>query len=92
MDTSESSFLHVYDTPDQVVDKVGSTYPSVGRDVGRPIRRERPESQNGEVQSRKPHPAAYAIALEMAEGDHTRLQTEPDGGVIILNQSRYKTK
>ena len=92
MDTSENSFLHVYDTPDQVVDKVGNTYPSVKREIGQPIQRVRPESKNGEVQTRKPHPAAYAIALEMVEGDHSRLQPEPDGGVIILNQSRYKTK
>ncbi len=91
MDTSESSFLHIYVTPDQVVDEVGRTYPSVGQTVGQPVRQVRPESQNGEVQRRKPHPAAYVVALEMVEGDFSRLQIEPDGGVIILNQSRYKT-
>lgn len=91
MDTSENSFLHVYVTPDQVVDEVGSTYPSVGQTVGQPIRQVRPELQNGEVQRRKPHPAAYAVALEMVEGDFYRLQIELDGSVITLNQSRYKT-
>ena len=35
----------------------------------------------------RPNPMAWAKALELAHGDAKRLQTQPDGSVVVRNPS-----
>lgn len=38
---------------------------------------------SGEVTSTRPHPLAWAFALEQVDGDTSRLRAQPDGSVRI---------